>query len=154
MLHETHLNWLRQLIACRSVTPNDDNAQHLICKIVKKIFPELQLQIQTAHSETTHNTSVIINGTSKKLTFAGHTDVVPADQGDWQSDPFQLTARENRCFGRGIVDMKGAIICFLAALDNLRQKNIPLPTVQIILTSDEEGSGQRTTTYLRKNFFF
>ena len=39
--------------------------------------------------------------------LSGHTDVVPIDDQDWQTDPFTLTEREGLLFGRGTCD----IIC-------------------------------------------
>ena len=41
------------------------------------------------------------------IIFSGHTDVVPAKPEEWQSDPFALTSRDDRVYGRGSVDMKG-----------------------------------------------
>ena len=41
------------------------------------------------------------------VALSGHTDVVPADAADWESDPFTLTARGDRLYGRGSADMKG-----------------------------------------------
>lgn len=50
------------------------------------------------------------------IMLAGHTDVVPVDGQDWQSDPFVPEIREGRLYGRGATDMKafsGAILGFL-----------------------------------------
>ena len=41
------------------------------------------------------------------LVWSGHTDVVPADEPEWQSDPFKAEIREGRLYGRGACDMKG-----------------------------------------------
>jgi acetylornithine deacetylase len=39
--------------------------------------------------------------------LSGHTDVVPIDGQSWSSDPFRLTERDGRLYGRGATDMKG-----------------------------------------------
>ena len=41
--------------------------------------------------------------------LSGHTDVVPVEGQDWTSDPFTLTKRGSRLFGRGTCDMKGFV---------------------------------------------
>ena len=45
------------------------------------------------------------------LVISGHMDVVPTEGQPWTSDPFRLTERGDRLYGRGTADMKG----FLAA---------------------------------------
>src|ERR1700760_4106761 len=46
--------------------------------------------------------------------LSGHTDVVPVDGQEWSSDPFALTERDGRLYGRGTSEMKGFIPCHLA----------------------------------------
>jgi acetylornithine deacetylase len=55
-------------------------------------------------------------GDSKKpgLILSGHTDVVPVDGQNWDTDPFQATLREGKLFARGAADMKGFIGIILA----------------------------------------
>jgi acetylornithine deacetylase len=49
------------------------------------------------------------------IVLSGHTDVVPVDGQPWTSDPFQLTERDGRLYGRGTCDMKGFLALALAA---------------------------------------
>lgn len=75
------------------------------------------------------------NGPGRHFAFAGHLDVVPPGDG-WGSDPFVPEVRGDLLYGRGAVDMKGSIACFVAAL----ARNPDLPgTVSLIITGDEEG---------------
>ena len=54
-------------------------------------------------------------GTQGGVVLSGHTDVVPVDGQDWQTDPFQLTDKgDGRLYGRGSCDMKGFIASALA----------------------------------------
>jgi acetylornithine deacetylase len=48
------------------------------------------------------------------IVLSGHTDVVPVDGQPWTSDPFELTHRGERLFGRGTCDMKGFLAVCLA----------------------------------------
>src|SRR3569833_2070809 len=49
------------------------------------------------------------------VVLSGHTDVVPVDGQPWSSDPFKLTPRDGRLYGRGPCDMKGFLALSLAA---------------------------------------
>ncbi len=76
--------------------------------------------------------------------FAGHLDVVPPGN-DWTSDPFTPELRGDLLYGRGAVDMKGSIACFVAALASVPD----LPgTVSLIITGDEEGTAVYGTVAL------
>lgn len=72
---------------------------------------------------------------SPHLAFAGHLDVVPPGEG-WAGDPFAAEVRGDLLYGRGAVDMKGAIAAFVAALDRVEQR---AGTISLIITGDEEG---------------
>ncbi|PZU12573.1 MAG: succinyl-diaminopimelate desuccinylase [Sphingobium sp.] len=75
-------------------------------------------------------------GAGPHFAFAGHLDVVPPGLG-WTSDPFAPALRGDLLYGRGAVDMKGAIAAFVAALAQLPDD---LPgTISLIVTGDEEG---------------
>lgn len=71
------------------------------------------------------------------LMLSGHSDVVPADPADWQSDPFTVAWRDGRFYGRGTADMKGFIAAVLAAAPGFADADLPVP-VHIALTYDEE----------------
>ncbi len=72
------------------------------------------------------------------LVLSGHMDVVPAEEEEWESDPFALADRGDRWVGRGACDMKG----FLALAANLfaeaaTEGELLAPLV-LLLTYDEE----------------
>ena len=71
------------------------------------------------------------------IVLSGHTDVVPAEEPDWQSDPFRLTERDGALYGRGTCDMKGFIAAVLAVLPDLTATPLRRP-LHIALTHDEE----------------
>ncbi len=69
--------------------------------------------------------------------LSGHTDVVPADGQDWDSDPFALTARGGRLHGRGTADMKAFLACALAAAPDFRRRALKTP-IHFVFSYDEE----------------
>ncbi len=71
------------------------------------------------------------------VVLSGHTDVVPVDGQPWTSDPFQLTERDGRLFGRGTTDMKGYDALAIWALVEAHYAGVKTP-MQLALSFDEE----------------
>jgi len=79
------------------------------------------------------------------LCFSGHTDVVPVgDAGAWRQQPFEAQVVDGVLFGRGAVDMKGAVAAFAgacAAVDPAKVKG----SLSFLITGDEEGDADDGT---------
>jgi acetylornithine deacetylase len=73
------------------------------------------------------------------LVLSGHTDTVPFDDKRWQSDPFQLTERDNRWYGLGTCDMKGFFPLAIEAARAFVDQKLQQPLI-ILATADEESS--------------
>lgn len=73
------------------------------------------------------------------LVLSGHTDTVPFDSQLWQSDPFQLTERDNRLYGLGTCDMKGFFALAIEAARRFVDRPLKQP-LMILATADEETS--------------
>ena len=71
------------------------------------------------------------------VVLSGHTDVVPVEGQAWTSDPFTLTERDGKLFGRGTCDMKGFDAAVLAAVPAMVRGGLKRP-VHIALSYDEE----------------
>jgi len=77
------------------------------------------------------------NGNKKKpIILSGHTDVVPVSKG-WSSDPFKVTIKDDKLYGRGSCDMKGFIACVLAYAPILSNSNLDRD-IHFSFTFDEE----------------
>jgi acetylornithine deacetylase len=82
-------------------------------------------------------------GDSKKpgLILSGHTDVVPVDGQDWETDPFVATERDGKLYARGSADMKGFIGIILAQAPKfvaaLNENRLDAP-LHYALSYDEE----------------
>ena len=71
------------------------------------------------------------------VALSGHTDVVPVEGQTWSSDPFVLTERDHRFYGRGAADMKGFLACVLAAVPDFLKRKLAVP-ISIVFSYDEE----------------
>lgn len=69
--------------------------------------------------------------------LSGHTDVVPVAGQEWHSDPFRLTEKDGRLYGRGTADMKGFIALALALVPEAVRCELSMP-LHLALTHDEE----------------
>ncbi|KGE06155.1 MULTISPECIES: acetylornithine deacetylase [Burkholderia] len=71
------------------------------------------------------------------VVLSGHTDVVPVDGQDWDSDPFKPAIRDGRLYGRGTCDMKGFIGAALALVPEMQAARLAKP-IHLALSYDEE----------------
>ena len=69
--------------------------------------------------------------------LSGHTDVVPVEGQNWASDPFTLTQKGSRLFGRGSCDMKGFVACILSHVPEFKKRELKTP-IHLLLSYDEE----------------
>ncbi len=134
--------FLKALIACRSVTPADGGAQAWMAGILAEAgFTVERLTFSAAGTPDVDNLFATIGSGAPHLVFAGHTDVVPpGDETRWTHPPFAGDTAGGLLYGRGAVDMKGGIACFMAAaLARLADAGKPAGTLSLIITGDEEG---------------
>ncbi len=71
------------------------------------------------------------------MVLSGHTDVVPVDGQEWATDPFTVSERDGRLYGRGTSDMKSFIACALAVVPEFVQRGLQTP-VHLAFSYDEE----------------
>lgn len=101
----------------------------------------------TAH-ETVDGTRTIIGrreakGDAKTVLLYSHYDVVPAgDSNEWKSDPFTLTERDGRWYGRGSADCKGNLVMHLEALELLEQEGGADTGLVVVVEGSEEMGGE------------
>ena len=128
----------RQLIACPSVTPATGEVFAVLAHMLEPLgFTVERFVTGEAPDGPVENLLAWrTTGKGPHFAFAGHLDVVPPGPG-WTSEPFAPEIRGDLLYGRGAVDMKGAIAAFVAALHELPDE---LPgTISLIITGDEEG---------------
>jgi acetylornithine deacetylase len=72
------------------------------------------------------------------IVLSGHTDVVPVDGQNWSSEPFTLTERDGRLYGRGTCDMKGFLALALATAPVFAEPGRLKRPVHLAFSYDEE----------------
>ncbi|MDE1467241.1 succinyl-diaminopimelate desuccinylase [Aurantiacibacter sp. D1-12] len=141
----------RHLMACESVTP----ARGPVFAMLEEMLTPMGFDVhrftrgdgpEGSDEEAVENLFAIRRGPqgSKHFAFAGHLDVVPPGEG-WSSEAFAPEVRGDLLYGRGAVDMKGAIACMVSAVADIPQD---AGTISFIITGDEEGPALHGTRAL------
>ena len=134
-----------RLIACPSVTPADAGALGVIeGALVPLGFTVHRFSAGGPPDGPVENLFATRGSGAPHFAFAGHSDVVPPGAG-WGADPFTATVRGELLYGRGAVDMKGAIGAFIAAAARVPEHD---GTLGLIITGDEEGPATHGTLAL------
>lgn len=71
------------------------------------------------------------------VVLSGHSDVVPVDGQSWTTDPWTVSERDGRLYGRGTCDMKGFVALAVRALVEAQRRGVSRP-LQLALSYDEE----------------
>ncbi|MCC8467844.1 MAG: succinyl-diaminopimelate desuccinylase [Rickettsia endosymbiont of Eriopis connexa] len=144
-----HINYLKDLIGFKSVTPESGGAIEYIDDLLKQHGFKTEIKIfGDSKSEQVTNLYAVFGSNEPNICFIGHVDVVPASNHElWHNaSPFKASQQDGKIYGRGAVDMKGAIACFLAAsLDFIKNNTGFKGSISFLLTSDEEGKAKHGT---------
>lgn len=124
----------RSLLRCPSITPVDAGA----LGVAEAALTQLGFRCERlTYGDVDNLFAERSSGEGPTLCFAGHTDVVPAgDTAAWTHGPFDAVRDSDVIVGRGAVDMKGAVACFIAAVARVAP---PKGRITLLLTGDEEG---------------
>ncbi len=152
------LSITRDLIRCPSVTPADAGALGVLEKVLKEAgFETHRKTFSEAGAADIDNLYARIGTLKPHITFAGHTDVVPAgDDGRWTHGAFSGDVANGFLYGRGAVDMKGGIACSVAAVLDYLKANDGKPqksgagSISFLITGDEEADAVNGTIKLLK----
>lgn len=140
---ETTLNLAAQLIACRSLTPEDSGCLPIIVERLARIG----FTCEYINRGGVTNLWARRGAAAPLLCFAGHTDVVPTGPlNEWHSDPFAPVQRDGMLYGRGAADMKSSLAAFVTSIEAfvaLRPEHAG--SIALLLTSDEEGDALHGT---------
>jgi succinyl-diaminopimelate desuccinylase len=142
---------LAQLIRRPSVTPADAGALATLSGMLEPLGFLVERPVFSEDgTPDIENLYARLSGNGKHLMFAGHTDVVPpGDEGAWTHPPFAAEIEGGFLYGRGAVDMKGGIACFVAAVArHIAEHGRPKGSISLLITGDEEGPAINGTVKL------
>jgi succinyl-diaminopimelate desuccinylase len=142
---------LATLIRCPSVTPTEGGALTALEDMLRPLgFVVERPTFSEDGTPDIENFYARLSGNGPHLMFAGHTDVVPVgEEAAWMHPPFAAEIAYGAMFGRGAVDMKGGIACFLAAVArHVEKRGKPKGSVSFLITGDEEGPAINGTVKL------
>jgi len=131
------LELAKELIARRSVTPDDAGCQQLIAERLRP----LGFNIEPMRFGPVDNLWARRGNDGPLFCFAGHTDVVPTGpEGNWTHAPYAAEVADGMLYGRGAADMKGSIAAFVTATERFLARHPQHHgSIAYLLTSDEEG---------------
>ncbi|MEA2870115.1 MAG: succinyl-diaminopimelate desuccinylase [Hyphomicrobiales bacterium] len=142
----------RDLIRCPSVTPAEGGALAMIERVLKGAgFTVHRVTFEEPGTDPIENLYARIGNAAPHLMLAGHTDVVPpGDEAKWTHPPFAAEIADGVLYGRGAVDMKGAIAAKMAAaLDYVAATGgKPKGSISFLITGDAEGIAVNGTVKL------
>ena len=139
MPHLNNTDLLARLVAFDSVSRNSNLP---IADYIAGYLDRPGVQIDRVPSVDNSKSNLIITagattGGREGLALSGHMDVVPADEPEWESNPFQLTQRGDLFYGRGVADMKGFLALAMNQFAAVDPATLRHPLV-LIFTYDEE----------------
>lgn len=134
---KTSLQHLQSLIAFPTISRDSNLA---LIHYVRDFLASLQIESDIVASPDGHKANLWATIGPRDvpgIVLSGHSDVVPVAGQSWSSDPFSLTERDGRLFGRGTADMKGFIACCLHAIEAASKQKLTVP-IHLALSYDEE----------------
>lgn len=137
------LDLAKQLIACRSITPDDAGCLDLIGSRLEAVG----FTCERVDRGTVGNLWARHGHAAPVVCLAGHVDVVPPGPVDsWTSDPFFPVERDGYLYGRGVADMKTSVAAMVTAAERVVSARPDHPgSIAMLLTSDEEGDAVNGT---------
>ena len=111
-----------------------------LIKFIENYLNDLNIKSELIYDETKNKANLFTTigpNLQGGIILSGHTDVVPITKQNWTSDPFILTERDDKLFGRGSSDMKGFIAIVLSRVSAMVEKKLKKP-IHLAFSYDEE----------------
>ena len=137
------LDFYKKLISINSVSSeipehdisNEKIIDFLDAYLTGKGFVTRKLPVKNSRNK--FNLIAKIGQGTGGVAFCGHTDTVPCDKDKWTCNPFELTERNNKLFGLGVIDMKGFFAFIYDVIEHLDLSALRRP-LYVVATGDEE----------------
>jgi succinyl-diaminopimelate desuccinylase len=147
---------LKELIKIQSINPPQGDGERKAAEYLIHEMKKLHLDIELEEIAPGRNNAVgVLKGikSGSVLALNGHLDVVPANANEWQTNPFEAIIENGRVFGRGVVDMKGALASMMGAIKYLIDYKLKI-NGQLILSfvcDEESGINLGTKNFLKRH---
>ena len=131
------LDLIKKLVAFDTTSRESNLA---LIGYVQDLLTGLGVESQLVHNEegTKANLYATLGDPDKPgIMLSGHTDVVPVDGQAWDTDPFDVTEKDGKLFGRGTADMKSFIAIVLAFIPEFLERGLKTP-IHLAFSYDEE----------------
>lgn len=145
---------LKRLIDCKTLSSEiESKVFKEFHNILKDLFPNVFSKCEIENFDGSLLIKCIGKEHNHPMMFMNHQDIVEAN-GNWDTDPFNATIKDNKLYGRGTLDTKGGLFCMLEAIEQLLSEGF-VPNNDIYFESgcNEETSGSganRIVTELEK----
>lgn len=142
-MNKGFIDFYRKLISINSISSeipeqdvsNEEVIDFLNSYLTGKGFITKKLSVRNARNK--FNLIAKIGEGDGGVALCGHTDTVPCDMAKWSSNPFELTERNNRLYGLGVIDMKGFFAFVYNIIERIDLSALKKP-LYVIATGDEE----------------
>ncbi|MBM7617959.1 succinyl-diaminopimelate desuccinylase [Weissella uvarum] len=129
---------LQDLVHIDSVNGNEKTVAEYVQDLLKQHDIESKI-IPLSDDDTRANLVAEIGSGKPVLAVSGHMDTVDVDKDAWDSDPFELTDKDGKLYGRGATDMKSGLAALAIAMIELKEANVELNgTIRLLATAGEE----------------
>lgn len=126
----------------RTPSPNPPGDERAAAQVVQEALAALGLPAAevVARDETRPNLLVTLDfgGGGRHLVLCGHLDTKPVGDADWSVDPYAADVQDDRLYGLGSADMKGAIAAMLVAAARVARGPVARGRLSLLFTADEE----------------
>lgn len=130
-------DWISRLVAHDTTSSRSNLA---LIEDVEAYLAELGVEtFRVENSDWTKSNLYAVVGPSvpRGVVLSGHTDVVPVDGQDWDTDPWVVTEKDGKLFGRGVCDMKSFSAIGLSLVPEMLSAGLKRPLI-FALSYDEE----------------
>jgi succinyl-diaminopimelate desuccinylase len=150
--HDDVVSVTRRLVAASSQNPGED--ERGVALVIEQLCAELGLpRPRRTGVEERPNLLVEVpfGGGGHRLGLCAHLDTKPVGDGEWSTDPLDVTQVEGELRGLGVVDMKGALAAMLLATVDLLADSPARGSVVLVLCADEENGATFGAQWLAGN---
>lgn len=153
LIHKDPVSVLQNLIRFNTTNPPGNEVECI--KYINTLLKTVGFETIILEADTNRPNLVARlkgEGSSSPLLMYGHVDVVSTKNQSWKYDPFDGRISDGYIWGRGTLDMKGAVAMMLSAIIRSKLEGlVPSSDVIICIVSDEENGGKFGAKYLVEN---